>query len=397
MKRLLLPLLILFMGLGVAVWLSTHKKEQKRARPRPLVRTVSVLPATYRAISPAIRATGRVRALERVELTPEVSGIVEKQGFALQRGERFSAGQILMRIDSRQAELTLQSQVSDMLNALAGLVPELKTDMPERAPEWENFFNQLDATTIPPLPQTQSQREKLLATRYNIFKLCYAAQSQKIIVDKHTLRAPFSGTVEKTQLYPASMARSGVAVATLARTDAVEIECSLPQNDATMVQAGAEVTIVAEGLSRPLSARLHRLSDVVDESMQSVAAFVRLTQPLPNTLRAGSYVSLTINAAPFDSALELPRKALYKDNLIYTLVDKKLAIQKVTPLYVGIDVVYLGSGIEPGTLIITDQLQDAIAGMQVQSIEQMQAASASKEGKASAGDKKSANKKQGRQ
>jgi len=369
MKRVIPPVLIIIIGIAVTILLMNNKKEQKRGVPRMQVRTVASQTIKYSDIRPSIEASGRVRSRERIQLTPEVSGTIMQSGFSLFKGMAFQRGQILVHIDNRQAEYALRSTISDLLNALAGLLPELKTDIPDAYERWQGFFTGLSAENIPELPETSSQREKLLATRFNIFKLYYAAQNQRLSLDKHVIRAPFSGTVEDAGVYPSSLARAGVAIAAIARTDEVEIEIAVPSESTNMIQPGTKA-IIAHSAGNPIEATVHRISDVLEENMQTVSTFIRVKNAAAQGLRSGAYVTVTISGTTLDNAVKFPRKALYTGNRVYIIHDGNLAERTITPAYLDIDHVYVSGGIEEGAVLVTEPLQDAVVGMRVQTIEQ---------------------------
>lgn len=351
-------------------WLSTLKKEQKHSKPNEFVRTVQTQVVQYDKIKPSIEAMGRVYARERVNVTPEVSGLVTSEGFKMRKGVSFYKGQVLFRIDMRLAVNTLQTIISDLQNALAMLLPELKTDLPDAYEPWHTFFAELSADNIPDLPQAQSQREKMLATRYNIFKLYYSIKNQRLLVDKHAISAPFSGTVEEAHIYPSSMVRAGSSVGTIARTDEMEIELALPAHDAQFMKAGAKAEVLIEGSNGAIPGVVHRVSDVLDERMQTVPIFVRVKNAARRRLKSGSYARVSFDGSLLDQAFSIPRKALHEKDRVYTIEKGKLFEKEVVLGYVGIDRAYVTEGLDEGDVLITEPLQDAVIGMAVQSEEE---------------------------
>lgn len=365
MKRYGIPLLLIVLAFVGYKFMAGLRTDQSRRPPSAFVRTVSTTVVRYGDVRPPVTATGRVRALEQVSLTPEVTGTVKGSGFALRKGTSFRKGQVLMRIDSRQALYAVQSTVSDLQNALAALLPELKVDMPDAYERWSAFFNQVEGTTLPDIPETSSEREKLLVTRYNVYKLYYTAGTQKVTLGKHTLRAPFTGTVEDASVYPASMARAGSPVATISRTDIMEIELALTQQEAGMVERGAAVALRAEGLPDTIRATVHRVGEALDERMQTVPVFVRVTGAVKAGLRPGMYATATITSEAIAHAQKIPRKALHNGVRVYTVEDGALQERVVSLAYTGLESAYLTGGLDEGDTLIIEPLQDAVLGMAV--------------------------------
>lgn len=370
MKRYIIPVVIIAAAIGMMSLFSSLKKEQKRGKPHTYIRTVQTQLAQYDRVKPSIEAMGRVYARDRVNVAPEVSGLVTTNNFKMRKGISFRKGQVLFRIDERQAANSLQTTISDLQNALAMLLPELKSDLPNAYEQWHAFFADLKAETIPELPETKSQREKLLATRYNIFKLYYTTKNQRLIVDKHTIRAPFSGTVEDAEVFPSSMVKAGVTVGTIARTDEMEIELALPQQDAQFVKTGVNAEVYIEGNAGKINGLVHRVSNVLDERMQTVAVFVRVKNAARQGLKSGAYAKVQLEGLLLEHAFSVPRKAIHNKDRVYIIQDRTLVEKKVDLAYLGIDRAYIVDGVAEAETIIIEPLQDAVVGMPVQSAQE---------------------------
>ncbi len=370
MKRFILPIIILAFGIYLLIFLSSMKKDQKRRKHHGFIRTVQTQTVKYDRIQPLIESMGRVYARERITITPEVSGIVIKDKFKMQKGVQFKKGQTLFSIDQRQAFNTLQTITSDLQNALALLLPELKTELPDAYTSWQYFFDALSAHSIPKLPDTQSQREKLLAMRFNIFKLYYTTHNQRLILDKHTIRAPFDGTIEESTIFPSSMVKAGVGVGTVTRTDEMEIELPLTQKDAPFVKKGIPAKIFINESKNEINGFVHRISNLLDENMQTVSVFIRIKNALSQGAKSGAYAKVLLEGDELEHAFSIPRKAIHNKNGVYIIQGKKLVEKKVEIAYLSIDHAYIVNGVEESDLLITEPLQDAIIGMAVQSEQQ---------------------------
>jgi len=365
MKQFFVASLIVVAALGLFFLMANVRRERPRKPPRPFVRTVHTTKVHYRPLGPAITATGRARAEEHIRLTPQVSGTVLERDFRLRKGMSFSRNQVLMRIDSRETLYTLQTTVSELQNALAGLLPILKTDMPEAYERWSSFFTQLEGIDIPQLPETGAQREKLLVTRHNIYRLYYTARNQLLLLSRHVLRAPFSGTVADASLYPSSMARAGSPVATIACTDRIELELALTPHEAARISRGTRAVVNIAGSEDSVDGTVHRIGEAVDEKMQTLPVFVRVTEAASQGLRSGSYATVTLSADTIKHAVEVPRKALHEGNRVYVIEDGALAERQVTVTHTGVETAYITGGLLQGATLIVEPLQDAAVGMAV--------------------------------
>ncbi len=153
-------------------FMGEYKKEQPKRKHKPFIPQVTATVVHYSSLNPEISALGRINSFETVALASEVSGIVLADKFSLRKGKTFRKNQIVMRIDQRQVRNSLYTFQSDLLNALASFLPELKVEIPDAFDRWNDFFTGLENDKLPALPETTTQREKLYVSRYNIYKLC---------------------------------------------------------------------------------------------------------------------------------------------------------------------------------------------------------------------------------
>lgn len=365
-RRFIIPVLIVAAGFGGMKFLASFKKEQKRLPPRPFIRTLTTSTVHYNDLSPSIETMGRVLPLEQIQLAPEVSGLVLDRSFKLFKGNTFRKNDILLRIDTIQAYFNYSATISDLQNALAGLLPELKTDQPKALEAWQRFFSRLSVDTLPALPEVQTDREKLLATRYQIYRLYFLARQQQNTLGKHTIRAPFTGTVEETQAYPGSMARAGTALATLVRTDAIEIELALTQQQLPFISTGSTVMVDLEGTDATQTGTVNRISNILDKRMQTAAAFVRIDGCTGPLIKSGAYAKVRMAGSVIAHAVAIPRKALHNRVFVYTIESDTLAEHRIKIAYQSVDSAYCTGGIAEGGELIVEPLQDAVIGMAVQ-------------------------------
>jgi len=367
LKRIIIPVLLLTIGFGTMLFLASFKKDQKRMSPRPVVRTVLAVNIHYDKISPAIETMGRIAPLEKVALTPEVSGIIQQKPFRLYQGVSFRTNDILCVIDSSQTFLGYRATISDLQNAVAGLIPEFAGNLPDALERWQRFFSHLSDPVLPALPATASEREKLLATRYSVYKLYYSVRQIENTLEKFTLRAPFNGTVESTLVYPSSMAKAAVTMATLVRTDVLEIEAALPLAQLPFIAKGSPAAVfLNDGSDSATAATVQRISNIADDRMQTVAVFIRIEPAVGTIIHSGAYARVRLPGTVLDHAITVPRKALYANRFVYTIEADTLARHTVSVACMSIDSAYCTGGIEEGARLIVEPMQDAVIGMAVQ-------------------------------
>lgn len=368
MSRYIPPVIILAVAFAIMLFISSLKKEQKRHPPGKSVRAVSASVVKLGANRPVIRSMGRVRSLDIVDLIPEVSGLVQEKGFNLRKGGNFKKGQVLAQIDPRVADNNFKTAISDLQSALALLLPELKSDFPQPYERWRTFFDSLGFEGgLPGLPREVEGRVTLYLSRYNIYKLYFLARNQAITLERHTLRAPFGGTVRSSNINPASMARAGSPLASLSRSDVIEVEAPLPYGDAGLLRPGLAVKVRAGASKTGHEGRISRIGSSVDERMQTVPVFITV-QGAESDLMDGEFAEVVFSGDLLPGSFTLPRKAIHQGDRIYQLANGALQEKTVQIAYLSMDSAYITGGVSDGDTLVAEPLQDAVIGMAVTAV-----------------------------
>ncbi len=362
--KLIPPIFILFLAFLGFSWLSGMKEEPKKFERPPSAKTVKAKVVEFKQLKPVLSALGQIRSEQPVQLASEVSGVVENENFVLKNGVAFQKGQILLKIDSRRAELQFKTAVSDLMNATANILPEIQVDIPEAFDKWKGFFEKLSFENLPPLPPEGGSKEKLYVSRYNLFKLYFAAETQRINLDKHVLKAPFSGAVVQSQVRPGSTVGQGMALGTLSRTDKYEVEVPISTVEAGWVDVGENVTVKVESTGEKLEGKVSRIAQSLSQQNQTVSLFVTLNKGRSKDILDGMYGQVEIPANTIQTSFEFPLKAIKDGNKIFKISAGKMVEVEVEFLKIGNNG-YILSGVAEGDTVALDRLADAIEGMNV--------------------------------
>jgi len=160
--KYILPIVILLVGfLLMKLFLSMKEDAPPREqtmRPK-LVKAEIVNPQVVNA---RIRSYGTVRSSQPIALISEVSGTVLDGKLPFKAARKFKKGDLIVKIDNRQAVYSLNSAKSDFMSALALLLPEFKLDFPDQYDTWQNYFNSINfENSIANLPESDNSRIKL--------------------------------------------------------------------------------------------------------------------------------------------------------------------------------------------------------------------------------------------
>ena len=144
-----LGLIVLIAAGGIAAALIMTKKTPNRAPFPQTAPIVELAGLTKEAHSIEVIGFGNVRPVEEVSLRPQVAGMIVETGAALKPGGRVQAGDVLVRIDPRDYDFTVQSRQAQVAEAQASLALEQGRQSVAKA-EWDMISKRLDSAVEPP-------------------------------------------------------------------------------------------------------------------------------------------------------------------------------------------------------------------------------------------------------
>jgi len=330
MKQIGIAIAVLIVGYLGFKGLSSLKKEQPHRALPPVIKTIEAKVVSLQTLRPGITALGRIQSDHEISLSAEVSGKAMPTEKVFKTGVSFTKGEVLIIVNKDQARLALNSSMSDLLNALAKTIPEIKVDFPDHYDKWDEFFRNISFDKkLPSLPETNDEKEKLTVSRLNIFKLYFAARQAELTLEKHTIRAPFNGTVTAASIQPGTIVRPGLVLGTIVRTDRMEIEVSVPTADLVWIKKGSKASITIVETGEQAVGTISRIGKAISREDQTVAMYVSLNANRYKNIIDGMYAQVSIQGKPIKQAYELPREAVFNVNHIYLVKDAKLTSAQV--------------------------------------------------------------------
>lgn len=352
-------LLIFVIGFALMGAFASMKPEQeKKARvERPVYAKVQEV--NYTNIASEISHSGRVSSQHVVNVSSEVSGKILQGNVLLRKGENFKKGDLLFKINSEEMYWNVQAQKSRFLNSLANILPDIKIDYPERYDEWLNFFSSIKLDEkVPNLPKIESEKEKIFLASKNILNDYFAIKANETRLDKYFIYAPFTGSILNINAEPGAVANPGAVLASIIRTDKLELEVPLSAEQASWVKEGDKVKISSDELHSSYTGTIKRKAGFVDANTQSVSVFISLDDLNGHKIYQGQYMKVHLTTQADENVMEIPRAAVFNSNQVYTvknglLKKEEINIHKFLPESV------IFSGLAQGDSIIVNTLVNA--------------------------------------
>ncbi len=405
------------------------------AGPAGTTLTVAVVPADNVAVEASVRVTGSFVAKEISDVAPETGGKVIQTPVDV--GDFVQQGQVIARLEDRDAKLRLEQAEAAEQQAEAGLrqaqsriglaqgeqfnadnVPEvlsakanadsaaaqarlaeadaqryanlLKTgDVSQSA--YDKFRTQADTAQAQANAARQQYEATLNAARQNFHGTVSAqaslagieaqgAMARKAVADT-VVHAPFAGYISARPIAAGQYVGVTSKIATLLRITPIRLELQVPEVNAPDMKLNVAVEAMVPGYpGRTFQGRVTAINPAVDPSSRTITVIAEF----PNTdiaLKPGMFATARILLAGDSMGLFVPRASVITDpttnsSQLYFIRDGRARVAVIQLGATRNDTVQILSGISPGALIATDHLADLFDGMVVKTVPAAGAASA---------------------
>ena len=253
-------------------------------QPMPAA-VVTALHVPFEEWQPNVTAVGSIKAVRGVDVTTEVGGIVRTLGF--KPGQEVAAQALLVQLnaDSDIAQLHALEATAD----LAAIV--LKRDKAQLA------VNAVSQALVD--SDTADLKAKLAA-----------AEQQRALVEKKSIRAPFSGRIGITGVNPGQYLNPGDKIATLQTFDPIYIDFTVPQTQLEAIAIGQTVAVTADGLSnQTFTGRISTLDTQFDATTRNVTVEATVANP-KQSLVPGMFARAVVNAGSPQRYLTVPQTSV---------------------------------------------------------------------------------------
>lgn len=238
--------------------------------------TVSVALPEQQALPRRITASGSVAAWEQMALGVELSGQRVAE-VLVEVGDVVSAGQPLLRLDTRSLQMDVRQAEAALAQAEATLaVASANARRGERLKREQliaaSEADQLIAGELGAQAQRQTARAQLDNAR---LRLGFA-----------TLRAPDDGVISQRMVQPGQVVAAGAEMLSLIRKGRLEWRAELPETDLIRITPGVPVELRGPD-GAAVAGQVRAVSPALDARSRTGVVYADL--PEPGALRAGMY------------------------------------------------------------------------------------------------------------
>lgn len=358
---------------GIAVNGSAMAQDAAKPAAAP---SVSVTQVVEKDIRPSISFTGRVEAVDKVDLRARVDGFLEKKLFT--EGQDVKQDDLLFVMEKGQYQAAVDQAQGAIESAQAGLA-------------LANIEVERQTTLVAKSAAAQNQLDLAIAkqseAKGSLTQLNAALEKAKLDLGYTEIRAPIDGRIGRS-IYSIGnfIGPSSNVLATIVSQDPIYVTFSVSQREileirdklagkgtlGSTVDAAVVYVELADGKRYSEPGKVNFVDVTVDQGTDTVP--VRATFPNPNRILIdGQLVTVTVEGGTAEKSLVVPQAAIQIDQSgPFALVvngENKIEVRRIEPGQTeGSDLSVL-KGLSVGDRIVTEGIQRVRPGQVVEPIE----------------------------
>jgi multidrug efflux pump subunit AcrA (membrane-fusion protein) len=360
---------------------------------------ITTAPAAAREIARTVEVTGTLLPFEEVTLTNEQAGTVE--ALLVDLGDRVEPGQLLLRLDDREARLALTQAEANLLAAERALgraraaaeaaratVARAQAALEEarlNRKRFEDLFaegavsasqrdtartqDEMAAATVREAEaQAESEAQGVQTAAAAVEQARAALGLARKRVADTAVRAPLKGAVRQRLVSAGDGIKEKTPLLVLVATNPLKLQGTVPERFAPEIRVGQPVSVTLDAYpGRAFRGKVSRVSPAVDPQTRTLALEALLENPdgrlKPGFFAKGEVLARTDREVPF-----VPEAALYTFvgiTKVFVVADGTVQERQVE---VGDRVngwVEIRRGIKPGEVVATANLAALFDGAPV--------------------------------
>ncbi|MFP4429025.1 MAG: efflux RND transporter periplasmic adaptor subunit [Desulfovermiculus sp.] len=287
-KRIILALCLLgivFGGVfGWRAFVDSKIQEAMSSMESPPV-AVSAILASKQAWMPEFQAVSSLQAVQGVEVTGEVPGLITAIHF--QSGQKVKQGDLLLELDMSTDRAQLES---------------LKAAEDLARVQYMRLQNLVQRNMAP-----QSDLDEAEAK----FKQAQAeVRKQQALIDKKQIRAPFAGILGLRQVEKGQYMQPGIPIVSLQAMQPIYVNFSLPQENLHQISPGQHIELSVDTWpDRTFKGQI----TAFDSKISSTSRNIKVQATVPNAdeaLRPGMYGQVKVQFGRPREVITLPQTAI---------------------------------------------------------------------------------------
>ena len=342
--------------------------------PAPEAAPVSIHTAVAegREVPTVVRATGTFVADESSEVTPSVSGQVVATPVNV--GDMVKAGDVLVRLDDRDARLKLgQAQAA---------LQQAEAQERRAAAEAKRNADLIEGGLISPSSYEQFTTQLAVAQAAVAQAASQVAAAEKAVADA-VIVAPFAGHVSARPVAVGEYVTTSTKVTTVVRIAPIKLQLLVPESAAAALRPGMAVSAtVTAHPGRTFTGSVSALNVAIDPASRAMSIEARFSNT-DARLMPGMFGSAEVRLPATERGVFVPEAAVTalpngESFAVYAVDGDAVRVRVVQPGERQHGAVRLLAGLDAGTVVATSNLNRLFEGARIRA--EMPAATADASG-----------------
>ena len=329
--------------------------------PAPETAPVSIHTALAEArdVATVVRATGTFVADESSEVTPSVPGQVVATPANV--GDMVTAGDVLVRLDDRDARLKLgQAQAA---------LQQAEAQARRAAAEAKRNADLIEGGLISPSSYEQFTTQLAVAQAAVAQAASQVAAAEKAVADA-VIVAPFAGHVSARPVAVGEYVTTSTKVTTVVRIAPIKLQLLVPESAAAALRPGMAVSAaVTAHPGRTFTGSVSALNVAIDPASRAMSIEARFSNT-DARLMPGMFGSAEVRLPATERAVFVPEAAVTplpngESFAVYAVDGEAVRVRVVQPGERQNGRVRLLAGLDAGTVVATSNLNQLFEGARI--------------------------------
>ncbi len=367
--------ILLAAALILVVIFNTEPTAESEGSVKESAMLVSLEQLNRNDFTPVIQATGTVRPVEDVIISPLVAGPV------IQRSSQFVPGSFV-----KKGTMLLQINPADYRNALElqrGNLRQQQTNLNIEMGRQEVAEQDLALIGADSLTRDQQnlvlRQPQLEAAQANIQAAQASVDQAALDLSRTRIEAPFDAHILAQNVTQGSQVAPGDNLGRLVGTDYYWVEVTIPVAKLRWLQfpsngeQGSRVILRSNSAWGPSEQRIGYLDKQIgalEGQTRLARVLVKVEDPLSlkskgekPVLIIGSFVEVNIEGKPVNNVVRIDRDYIRPGNTAWVMQNGKLAIRDIQVALTDADYAYVEKGLESGDQLVVTNLSTVAEGV----------------------------------
>ena len=303
--------------------------------------------------------SGEVHGRVESQLAFQVGGKIVKRNVEL--GSRVSAGDILLQIDPKDIQQTVNSSSAQVSSAQA----QLRLAASNLQRYWQ-LYEQAAVSRAQYDQYVNAYEAALAASRQASAQYSQGANQ----LDYSSLRASAAGIVSAINAEAGQVVSAGQPILTLVQDGEREVEISVPENRVEEVRTAQQINVSFWALPElVIEGKIREIAPIADAATRTYKVRITLKNP-PETIKLGMTASVQIAeiGVKNQAALEIPLSAVFQTDGspgVWVVNHDVVTLKPITVSEFGNGKIQVLAGLTPGETIVTAGVHKLREGQKV--------------------------------